>query len=130
MGTTTTNGYYKPSTGETGWFDELNTNTDNLDAHDHTGAAGYSERLTTASTIGVKQTITSAGWSSAGGGMYTKTITMPAGLDYSPSSYDVYSIEIRLSTGEKIYPKITRVDVNQYLLTINENGLDLIAIYG
>jgi hypothetical protein len=43
--------------------------------------------------------------------------------------FNAVSIEIRLSTGHVIYPTIEKVSATQYDIYINDNSLNLTAVY-
>lgn len=119
---TLSKGYKKPSNPTTGdlWFPALEDDIQLMNDHVHDGDTG-------AITPAVAQAISSGSWVAVAGGdgMYTQTITMPTGR-----TFDAADISFRLSTGEFVYPSVTRVSNSQYSITTNDNSKSYIAIYG
>lgn len=122
MGTTLSHGYFQPAPGDTGdvWFPAMSTNMQLLNNHTHNG--------TDAAFLAViSQSILAANWGAPTNGSYTQTITMPA----SPTglTYDSCQLEFRLSTGEPIYPSVTRISSTSYSVTTNDNTQTYTAFY-
>ena len=72
------------------------------------------------------QTISHTSWAAVGGtvGMYAQTVTLPSGY-----LYDNLVINLRLSTGQPIFPGIVRASATTYTITVNDNTIDLVAEY-
>lgn len=123
---TLTYGQKIPESGDLAsvWMGGIEDNFTRLDAHDHDGVD--SPLLTPASVTKYSSTVSSGSWSSAGGGMYTQTITVPASITEFNSS-DIY-IYIT-STGERIFPGIVRASATTYTITVNDNSLALTVKY-
>lgn len=121
MSTTTSYGYTKPQTDDTGdvFFPAMATNIQQLNDHTH---AGVDSAILPAKT----QSISSGSWVAVSGqtGTYSQTVTMTTGW-----TYDAVSMEFRLSTGEVIYPTVTRAGSGSYVVYINDNTQNLTAIY-
>lgn len=118
---TLSKGYLKPGNPTTGdlWFPALETDIQLMNDHIHDGLLGN----VTPSAIA---NILAASWGAASAdGMYTQTITMPAGR-----SYDTTQISFRYSTGELVFPTVTRVSASQYTVQTNDNTKAYIALYG
>lgn len=118
---TLSKGYLKPSNPTTGdaWFPALETDIQLMNDHVHDGVTG-------AITPAVSVAILAASWAAFGSdGLYSQTITMPAGR-----SYDTSQISFRLSTGEFVFPSIDRVSSSQYTIYTNDNSKAYLAIYG
>jgi hypothetical protein len=113
-------GYKQPNNTDTGdvIFPAMNANIAQLNGHNHDGQ-------TSALVFNRTQAISPAGWVIAGGGSFTQDVVMPAGY-----LYDERIIQIRLSTGEPFYPTITRLSATSYRVTVNDNTLGLVAMYG
>lgn len=119
---TLSKGYQKPSSPTTGdlWFPAIAADIQLMNDHVHDGTTG-------AITPAVAQAIAAGSWVAVAGGdgMYTQTITMPTGR-----TFDASDISFRLSTGEFVYPSVTRISNSSYSITTNDNTQSYIAIYG
>lgn len=114
-------GYLKPSNPTTGdlWFPAMETDIQLMNDHVHDGVTG-------AITPAALTNILAANWGAAdANGGYNQTITMPTGM-----SYDTTNIQFRYSTGEAVYPLVTRVSTSQYKVYTNDNTKAYIATYG
>jgi len=128
MSTTTTYGYKKPQTGDKGssWFGDLEFDIDRLDSHDHEGT---NSKLITPTAMSVtSQSILASAWSVVGDGTFKQTVTMPTGLTFVNVNFRIY-IDGGTHDGSIIYPSIKKVAANTYDIYINDNTLDLIAVY-
>src|SRR5882724_7675892 len=115
MGTTLKYGFFKPATPDTGdvWFPAMSANMQLLNDHTHDG--------NTASFLAVMlQTISSGSWGAPTNGTYSQTITMPT-INGTQMQYDGTQMEFRLSTGERVYPSITRASAVTYTITTIDN---------
>ena len=114
-------GFFKPQNGDTGdvFFPDLSSNFQQLNDHTHNGTNSQLLASTT-------QTITSGAWSAAaiGGGLYQQTVSMPAGFNYGQCQ-----IWFQLSTGEYVYPSVTKVSSTSYTVYTNDNTLTYVAFY-
>lgn len=126
---TTVYGYKIPEAGDiaagaSGWMTAIEDNFERVSDHDHDGTDSVA--LTPAATTAFSSTVSSGSWSSQGAGMYRQTITVPAALlefnNYIPSVYIT-------STGERIYPTLTRVTATTYYIYVNDNTLALTVKY-
>lgn len=121
---TLSNGYQKPETNDKGpiVFPALEDNIDRLNGHNHDGT--NSEKLTAQAITTVVQTVTSAGWALVSGGRYKQTVTMPAGLDF-----DEVLIQVRLTSGNIIYPTIEKVSDTEFDVYSIDNTIDYVVAY-
>lgn len=114
-------GYLQPTNPDTGdiFFPAIASDIAQLNNHNHDG-------VTSAPLATQTQTIASANWTSApiGGGLYQQTITVPTGL-----SYDSCQIWFKLSTGQYVFPSVSRVSSTQYILFTNDNTQTYSAFY-
>lgn len=117
------NGYQLPQTDDSGaeFFPALEYDIQRLNDHNHDG--DNSERLTAAASVVIAQSI-AASWSLISSGLYRQLITLPGAL-----LFNEISIQIRLSTGEIIYPSIVPVSTTTYYIYVNDNTLALQAVY-
>lgn len=118
---TLSHGFQKPGNGDTGdvFFPSMASNIQLLNDHTHNG----SDAPLLAAFI---QSLLSANWSAApiGGGVYRQLATVPAGF-----SFDTCEIWFRLSTGQNFYPSVERASSTTYYVYINDNTLNISAIY-
>lgn len=116
-------GYKLPQNTDTGdqFFPALEFDIQRLATHSHNGVDSAPVAVTS-------QNILSANWVAddiiVGSGLYFQVITMPTGF-----LYDSCDIWFRLSTGEFVYPSITRTDANKYRVWTNNNALSYVALY-
>lgn len=124
MGTTLSNGFKKPSAGDTDWWDQLEDNIDQTNSHDHDGTD--SEKIAAKNITKSTSTIAAADWGSdAGGATYSATITMPAGHEFDNAVMLIYDTD----NGDQIYPSLAKVNSTSYTITVNDNTLNLKVIY-
>lgn len=125
MATTTSHGLQKPQTGDTGatfWTDLANA-IQVLNDHTHNGT--NSELLTAASSLAVTQTVSSGSWGAdLGGSKYRQLVTLPGTLIFEGSV-----IQVRLSTGEMVYPTIEKVSSTTYYIYSNDNSKTFTVYY-
>ena len=118
-------GYFQPKTGDRGvvFFSALEDNFQRLNDHSHDG--NDSARLTSKSVTCVTQSILAVNWAATSGGTYKQSVTMPAGMLYND-----FGIIVKLSTLRHIiYPTIEKTGASTYDIYINDNTLDLKAVY-
>ena len=126
MSTVLTYGRTRPESGDLAsvWMAALSSNVTRDDAHDHDGVD--SPLLTPAAITKYSSTISSATWGSPSSGAYSQTITVPAGVT-ELNNYDV--MVYVTSTGERIFPGITRASATTYTITVYDNSLALTVKY-
>lgn len=118
-------GFLKPQTGDTGavFFPALETDIQKLNDHTHDGS--NSAKLTAASSAVVTQAILAAAWVSLGGGMYRQAVTLAGSL-----LYDTVAIEMRLTaTKHQAFLQVEKINATSYYVYINDNTLDVTAVY-
>ena len=78
MASTLSYGFEKPATGDKGsiFWPILEDNIQRTNDHTHNGS--NSAKISASASTAVVQTVTSAGWSGVGGGLYRQTVTLPA----------------------------------------------------
>lgn len=124
---TLTYGYLQPENPDTGDATDAaqTANWAQVNNHVHDGQ--------TSALLGIiTQSILSSNWTAIAGisGIYTQTITLPTIPGSVPQlSYDTCQIFWKLSSGEYIYPSITRVSTTQYTIQVSDNTLNLTAYY-
>lgn len=122
---TLTYGYKVPETNDRGSivFPALEANFTRLDGHDHDGV--NSKKIPGSSLQSTVVSISAAAWGSdLGGGYYSQVVNVPTGVDY-----DAGTIEFRTSTGERLYPKVTRVSGAQVTVFCADNTLAMKAYF-
>jgi hypothetical protein len=128
MGTTTSKGYYKPATGERGFWDSLNSNTDRINDHTHDGSD--STVIPAKNIVKGTSTISSASWAATTGkaGTYEQTITVPSGYTNKTCSITFY-IASGSNDGNIVFPSIVYVTSTTYKVYTNDNTVDYKAVY-
>ena len=118
-------GFKKPETNDRGpvVFPALEANWQQVNDHTHDGV--NSAKVPASSVTGTTASILSANWNALGGGRYKQTITLPAGY-----SFDTTGITMTLTTGERVYPGITKVSSTQYDVFFTDNTKSLTVLYG
>ena len=126
MATTTAFGYKVPDTGDLAsvWMQDLADNWTRISAHTHDGADSASLDVTVLSKL--TSTILSAAWASAGGGNFTQVITVPGAI-LEINDFHIYFYIT--STGERLFPDVTRASATTYTLGVNDNTLAITAVY-
>lgn len=124
MPTTLTYGRKTLSNGDQGntIYSALNANTVLDDAHTHNGV--NSPLLSSSSISHTTQSILAVNWVSMGGGMYRQAVSITGGL-----AYDSTAIEFRNASGEKMFLHTVKIAASSYYVYINDNTLDITAIY-
>lgn len=128
MTTTTTYGYKKPQSGDRGStvFTALEFNIDRVDQHSHDGVD--SPRLGPESSAALSVAL-SPTWvtGSAAEGVYYQDVTVPAQLTSASLTYDDILVSIRTSTGERVYPRVTKQSPTSFRVWVNDPTLTLEA---
>ena len=131
MSTTLSYGFEKPATGDKGsvFWPALEDNIQQLNDHTHNGTD--SARLTSVGMQANVQSVTTAGWSSVGGGLYRQTVTLPAALTAVGGVYNDYNIQIRnaAATERVLLLPIEKVSTTSFYVWINDNTIALKVIY-
>jgi hypothetical protein len=122
-------GFFKPETGDRGsvWFPNLETNFQKLNDHTHNGVE--SALLAPASITKYTTSIAAASFTGSNG-VYSNTVTVPAGI----TEINTYLMVCKINTagaqyGDEIHPTMERVSATTFTLTINTNTLDVIIYY-
>lgn len=128
MATTLSFGYIKPVTGDRGsvFFPALEDNITQLNNHTHNGTNSANLSPSAISTAGFTSAISAASWGSATNGIYTQSITVPAGVT-EINNYNVYFYNS--STYERLLLSMTRTAATTYDVSINDNTINLVAVY-
>lgn len=119
---TLSKGFKKPQTDDTGdvFFPAMETNIQQLNDHTHNGTDSSLVAMTT-------QNILAANWiddGTRGEDNYYQVVTIAA-----PLTYDTVSISFKLSTGQNVYPTVTRLSSSTYEVVTNDITLSYIAMY-
>lgn len=128
MSTTLTNGYKLPADGDKGstFFDDLESNIQRVNDHTHNGS--NSEKLTAASVTTITQDIPSSGWTNLTNGVYSQTVSMSSSL-----KFDEVAISFKIASGTDdghiVHPTIKKTATSQYIVYLNDNSVNLKAIY-
>lgn len=125
MATTLSNGYVKPQSGDLGsvFWPALEDNIQQLNDHTHDGVD--SEKLTALSSDAVSQTLSSGSWSLVANGIYRQLGTVPSGM-----TVDLCSVSFRHGTsGDYLYLHVTKASSTTYYVYINDNSIDVKAVY-
>jgi hypothetical protein len=117
-------GWQQPQNGDGGalFFPAMNANITQLASHIHDG-------VTSALVPTITQAISSANWVANGSAVnsYKQTITLPT----SPAALLFAStlIELRDSSGNKVYNQIDGASTTTYVVYTNDNTQNLTAYY-
>jgi hypothetical protein len=126
MSTTLTYGHKLPADGDKGstFFDDLESNIALDDSHNHNGT--NSSLLTTSAFSNTTGAISSASWTAVSGkdGLYRQLVTLPSGLTLGARG--IFFID---SSGNYYILTVEQVTSTTYYVYINDNSLDLTAIY-
>lgn len=125
MATTLSYGFVKPQDGDKGdvFWDALEDDIQQLNDHNHNGT--NSAKLTSASMTAVTSAIASGSWGALTAGLYSQVVSMPAGQDF-----DDYAIEFRNSGDNSVvHPSVEKVTDATYRVYVNDNTLNLVALY-
>lgn len=124
MATTLSYGYVQPQNGDPGstWFPALNDNIQQLNDHSHNGID--SAFLSSASVQSASVTIPSASWVLDVTGRYKQDVTVPAGYNM-----DDFSIIFKLSTGDIIYPSVSKLTGTTFRIFGIDNTLTYTAVF-
>lgn len=124
MGTTLSNGYKRPSAGDTDWWDQQEDNIQRMNDHDHDGVTG--EKIAARNVTKSTSTIAASDWGSdLGGSSYSCTVSMPAGHEFDNAVFLIYDTD----SGAQIQPTLTKVNATSFTLMVNDNTLNLKVIY-
>jgi hypothetical protein len=118
-------GFKKPQSGDNGsiFWTALEDDIQQLNDHTHNGT--NSAKLTASAITVVTQAISSASWVATTGGTYRQSVTITGGLQY-----DDIAITMKDSSGNPLYLTIEKINASQYYVYINDNTMDVTAVYG
>jgi len=127
VATTTAKGYRKPSTGDRGWYTDLEFNIDRSDAHRHDGV----DSVTLSSTIITKTTqdALAASWVAQGEGTFKQTLTMPASFTFNDMQVRFY-VNGGTMDGQEVLLSVKKVSATTFDIYTGDNTLALKAVYG
>ena len=101
------------------------------DAHSHDGVD--SAKLNSSSVVlsdDSKVLILAADWGGIVDGLYSKQISAPAGMTFDQASIEVRTYTLVTGeTGSVIYPSITRISESVCEIFVNDNTLNLVAMF-
>ena len=125
---TLTYGLKLPENGDKGsiWFPALEDNITQLDAHSHNGV--NSAKLNSTALNKTTQSISAANWVAVGDGTgrYSQDVVLPGGITYDNI---VISFKIDSVSKANIFLDMEKVTGSTYKVYINDNTLDLVAVY-
>ena len=125
---TLTYGLQRPDNGDKGsiFFPALYDNITQLDSHSHNGV--NSPKLSTASITNSTQSIDKTNWAAVGDGTgrFAQNVTMPGGLDYDVNHIIFHNAA---SPYFLMHLDIEKVSTTVYKVYINDNTIDLTAVY-
>lgn len=127
-----TNKLQKPQDGDKGstFFDNLEYNITQLDAHDHSGVTGgfYKGANLNSAALSLTTQSIAATWSAVSGheGLYSQRITMPTGFTITAGRYIFFKHAV---TGHPLMLSVEQVSTTEYDVFINDNTATLTAIY-
>lgn len=129
MPTTLTYGRKVPLDGERGFFTNLEDNIARDDAHNHDGS--NSPQLNTKNLTKDTSTILAASWAAVAGqaGTFKQTITVPTGHAVNSMLVKFY-VNGGGEDGHEIHPSIQKVSATAYDIFINDNSVEVKAVYG
>lgn len=114
-------GYKKPQTNDKAAvvFPALEDNFQRLNDHNHDGV--NSAAISASSLASTVVAVSGAGWGAdLGGGMYRQVVNMSPGI-----AFDTATVEVRTSTGERIYPRVVKISAGQFYVYVTDNTLAL-----
>jgi len=115
-------GLDKPQDDDTGatFYDDLEALFDAFNTHIHSGSDSTA-------LVARTQSIASGSWGSADAdGLVSQVVTLSNSLQFATTLITIRDD----STNEIIYPKIVRASATTYTISVNDNTLDLTAVYG
>lgn len=121
---TTTYGYKKPVANDKGptIFPAMEFNIDRLDQHDHDGV--NSKPLSASAIAVTTQNILAAGWVLVANGIYKQTVTLAGAL-----LYNNVITQFRKTNGDIIMLTQKKISATTYDVYINDNSIDIVAVY-
>lgn len=116
-------GFNKPQTNDRGVivFPALEENWQLVNDHDHDGV--NSKPINSAFLEKTNVTILSSNWTLDAGGHYTQTITLPLALQV-----DEVIFTFRLTTGEQVYPTVSKAADTQITLEFDDPTQSLVCL--
>jgi len=120
-------GYKLPEDGDKGssFFDDLEHNISRVATHNHDNV--NSSTLSTISITNTTTSISSANWAAVAGkaGLYSQVVTTPGGITMGTKGI----MFIDATTGDFYTLSVEQVTTTSFRVYINDNTIDLTAIY-
>lgn len=118
-------GYKKPEASDKGpvVFPAMEDNIQRVNDHTHNGS--NSSKLTTAAVEAVTQSLLLGSWVLVSDGIYKQTVTLPGGLDYTKISIQF----LHGTSGDRLWLGVNKVSATQYDVFINDNSINVTAVY-
>ena len=126
MAETLSFGYLNPEVGDSAkeWQDAINPTIQQLNDHTHDGID--SSTISPASITKFSTAILSGNWVSDGGGNFSQVVTAPPQVT---EVNDFYIKTHNTANGDVLYPSVERVTAGSFRVRVNDNSLDITAIY-
>lgn len=126
MATTESFGFINPDSGDNVqvWQDAINSTISQLNDHTHDDID--SSTISPASITKFTTAILSGAWVSDGGGNFSQVVSAPAQVT---EVNDFYIKMHETPTGDVLYPSVERVTAGSYRVRVNNNSLDITAVY-
>jgi len=126
MADTLSFGYQQPVSGDNAkeWQDALNATILQLNDHTHDGVD--SSTIDPSSITTLTTTILSGAWIADGGGNFSQVVAAPAQV---AEVNDFYIKMHETGTGDVLYPTVERVAAASYRVRVNDNSLNITAVY-
>lgn len=120
------NGYIKPESGDKGssFFPQLEQNIQRVNDHNHDGV--NSNKIPPSSLAFFSSDILNSNWGSPVNGVYSQVITVPGSIA-EVNDYDVHFYNT--SNGHRLLLSMERQTATTYRVYINDNSLNIKAIY-
>lgn len=116
-------GFQKPQTNDRGniVFPALEDNWQQVNDHDHDGV--NSKPINSALLEKTNVSVPSANWTLVADGHYTQTVTLPLSLEY-----DKVILTFRLSTGEQVFPTVSKAALTQFAVEFDDASKTLVCL--
>jgi hypothetical protein len=128
MGTTLSEGIFKPAVGDKGsvFGPGLSANAQIQNDHQHTGSDG-SKAIATKSLSKGSASLASGDWV-ASGEKYYQTVTLPSGYTYDTTMV-LAKIGNGTADGDYFQPTIEKASATQFNIYVNDNTIDVDLLY-
>lgn len=123
-------GYKIPETGDRDFWSYLTFNWLRASAHTHDGS--NSEQLSPKYFNKSTTSISAGSWAAVAGqsGTYKQTITVPSGYTVNNMQVKFYISTAGDQEGHEVLLSVRKASSTTYEVFINDNTLDLVAVYG